>query len=66
MKINYEKSDLIGVGLEESELNLFANLFCCKIGSFPITYLGVPLHYTKLRREDIQPIVDKVIKRVAG
>jgi hypothetical protein len=33
---------------------------------FPYTYLGVPLHYIKLRREDIQPIVDKIIKRVAG
>jgi hypothetical protein len=26
----------------------------------------VPLHYQKLRREDIQPIVDKIIKRIAG
>ena len=66
MRINYEKSDMIGVGLDEDELNAFANLFCCKVGTFPITYLGVPLHFNKLRREDIQPVVDKVIKRVAG
>jgi hypothetical protein len=26
----------------------------------------VPLHYEKLRREDIQPIVDKIIKRILG
>jgi hypothetical protein len=39
---------------------------CCKIGQFPFTYLGVPLHYEKLRREDIQPIVDKIMRRIAS
>ena len=38
----------------------------CNIGSFPIKYLGVPPHFAKLRREDIQPVVDKLTKRVAG
>ena len=36
-------------------------LRCCKV---KLTW--VPLHYSKLRREDIQPVVDKMIKRVAG
>jgi hypothetical protein len=36
------------------------------VGSFPITYLGIPLHYNKLRREDLQPLIDKIIKRIAG
>ena len=35
-------------------------------GSFPIKYLGIPLHYDKLRREDIQPLIDKIMKRIAG
>lgn len=34
--------------------------------SLPIKYLGVPLHYSKLRREDLQPIIDKIIKSIAG
>jgi hypothetical protein len=32
--------------------------------SFSITYLGIPLHYSKLRREDLQPLIDKIIKRI--
>jgi len=28
--------------------------------------LGVPLHHSNLQREHIQPVVDKVIKRIAG
>jgi hypothetical protein len=29
-------------------------------------YLGVPLHHSKLRREYIQPVIDKILKRAAG
>ena len=32
-----------------------------KIGFFPLKYLRVPLHYTKLMREGIQPVIDGVI-----
>ena len=35
-------------------------------GKFPIKYLGIPLHYEKLSKEDIQPLIDKILKRIAG
>jgi hypothetical protein len=28
--------------------------------------LGVPLHFDKLSREELQPLVDKILKRIAG
>jgi hypothetical protein len=65
MKSNYNKSDLVPTNLDEDETMQYARIFCCKIDSFPFRYLGVPLHY-KLRREDIQPIVDKVLNRIPG
>jgi hypothetical protein len=36
------------------------------MGSFPCKYLGVPLKIGNLTREDLQPILDKIIKRMAG
>ena len=66
MKINYDKSDLVTIGIDEERVNDFAKIFCCKIGDFPLKYLGAPLYFTKLRREDLQPIIDKVMKRIAG
>jgi hypothetical protein len=33
---------------------------------FPHQIPGVPLHYTNLRKEHLQPIIDKIIKRIAG
>ena len=38
--------------------------FDCPIKDFPCTYLGLPLHTRKLRRVDVQPLVDKVAKRL--
>jgi hypothetical protein len=29
-------------------------------------YLGVPLHYDKLKRGDIHLVVDKIINRIPG
>lgn len=66
MKINYDKSDLITMGLDEDSTNDFAKIFCCKKSDFAIKYLGMPLHYSKLKRVDLQPVINKIIKRIAG
>ena len=66
MRINYSKSELISINMEVVNTQEFAQIFGCVIGDFPIKYLGVPLHYDKLSRADIQPLVDKILKRIAG
>jgi hypothetical protein len=64
MKINYYKSDMAPICWEEDEIHHMAQIFRCKLPSFPFKYLGVPLHHEKLQREDIQSVVDKVINRI--
>lgn len=66
MRINFHKSELIPLNLDQPETHRVAHIFGCPIGSFPIKYLGIRLHYEKLRREDIQPLIDKILKRIAG
>jgi hypothetical protein len=66
MNINNIKSDLVAVNSGEEETNMYAGIFYCKLCSFLFRYLGVPLHHEKLKREDIQPVVDKVISRIPG
>jgi hypothetical protein len=48
------------------EINLIDIMegFSCPIKEFPCTYLGLPLHYRKLNRVEIQPIVDKMANRL--
>jgi hypothetical protein len=66
MKINYNKNDMVPTNLDEEETLQYSKIFYCNVGTFPFKYLGVPLHFEKLRRENIQPIVDKVINRIPG
>jgi hypothetical protein len=66
MRINYHKSDLTSINLDEQETHQMAKILCCKMGSFPFKYLGVSLHHEKLKREYIQPVVDKVINGIPG
>jgi hypothetical protein len=67
MRINYGKSELVPINLDPDEIFSFKNILGCAIGAFPIKYLlGVPLHHDKLRKEDIQPIIDKILKRIVG
>ncbi|KAJ1272904.1 hypothetical protein BS78_06G238600 [Paspalum vaginatum] len=66
MKINFHKSEIVALNSEEHLVHEISHLLGCPLGSFAINYLGVPLHFDKLSREDLQPLVDKMLKRVAG
>jgi hypothetical protein len=66
MRINFHKSELIPMNVEPDVVHRLAHLFSCPVGSLPIKYLGVPLHFEKLSREDIQALVDKMPKKLAG
>ena len=45
MKINFHKSELIPLNVEDELAHCLAHLFGCPIGTPPIKYLGVPLHF---------------------
>lgn len=66
MRINFHKSEFIPINLDQNETHRAAHIIGCPVGAFPIKYLGVPLHYEKIKRVDIQPLVDKILKRIAG
>jgi hypothetical protein len=67
MRVNYSKSELVPINMDNQEdIDSFVEIFGCPVGAFPIKYLGVPLHYNKLSREDLHPLIEKIIKRIAG
>jgi hypothetical protein len=66
MRINFNKSECIPLNLDASQIHEVAHVLNYPIGSLPFKYLGVPTHFEKLEREDLQPIIDKLIKRVDG
>lgn len=66
IRINFHKCDLVPINIARDEAQIFAQTLGCRLSSFPIKYLGAPLHHCKLRKEDLQLVVDKIIKRAAG
>jgi hypothetical protein len=54
------------VNIEVDELQPFIDIFQCEVGSFPVKYLGIPLHFHKHRREDLQPLIESLLRRITG
>ena len=48
LKINFHKSELFCFGEAQDEANMYADLFGCGLGQFPLSYLDIPIHYRKL------------------
>lgn len=49
MKINYHESEVFTIGIGEDTIRI-ASAFICKIGKFPMKYLGLPISFKRLSR----------------
>jgi hypothetical protein len=61
IKINYAKTELIPIHLDDGETTQFAKLLGCKVFSFPIKYLGVFLYDKKLRPCDWDVLIKSLL-----
>jgi hypothetical protein len=43
LKVNYSKSMMVPINIEEGKMSILPNTFGSSIGSMPFTYLGLPL-----------------------
>lgn len=64
MKINYEKSKIFSVGLSALEQNFAAKALGCKIGEFPMEYLGMPVSSHKISKAQLSYVTEKTGKRL--
>jgi hypothetical protein len=64
MKINYLKSEVFTVGLSEAESQNVADVFNCKLGKFPMKYLGLPISDRRLSKAELSEPAEKIEKRL--
>jgi hypothetical protein len=57
LKVNYSKSNMFPINIDQERLCHFANTICCQTGSFPFTYLGLALSINKPTLEYFLPMV---------
>ncbi|GMP84262.1 hypothetical protein CsSME_00037854 [Camellia sinensis var. sinensis] len=65
LKINYNKSMVIGVGVEEDLLNDFADALNCSKHALPFMFLGMPFGASPRLKSTWDPIVKKFKLRLA-
>jgi hypothetical protein len=58
--------DFFAIRCDEIDLNNLLSSFPGMIKCFPCRYLGLPLHYRKLRKIDFIPLIDKIGSRLPG
>ena len=64
LRVNFNKSRVYGVGVNESEIDEMARWIRCSRGEFPFIYLGLPIGECMSRINAWNPVIEKVKKRL--
>jgi hypothetical protein len=56
LKINFHKSEIYCFGKAKEVEDQYRQIFGCESGSLPFRYLGIPIHYRKLRNSEWNPV----------
>jgi len=66
LKVNYSKSHMYSINVNEEKMTHLANTLGCDIGSMPFTYLGLPMGTTKPHIEDFTPMMNRIERRLSA
>jgi hypothetical protein len=59
LKINFHKSEIFCFGNAKEVEDQYRQLFGCESGTLPFKYLGIPIHFRKLKNGEWKPIEDR-------
>ena len=65
LRVNMSKSEMVSIG-EVPNLSYLADILSCRLGTLPMTYLGMPLGSSFKALGVWNPIIEKVERRLAG
>jgi hypothetical protein len=66
LKVNFNKSMLVGVNIDDSWLRAAATALHCKVGKVPFLYLGLPIGGDSRRLSFWEPVVARIRNRLSG
>uniref|UniRef100_A0A453BSC1 Reverse transcriptase domain-containing protein n=2 Tax=Aegilops tauschii subsp. strangulata TaxID=200361 RepID=A0A453BSC1_AEGTS len=64
LRINFDKSEVMVLGYAQDERQSIADRLNCQLGSFPTTYLGIPISDSRLTVAELRPTVGKLQHRI--
>jgi hypothetical protein len=65
LKVNYHKSSLFGINIEDSWLREAASILSCKVGRIPFIYLGLPIGGDPRRLAFWDPVIYRIKSRLS-
>jgi hypothetical protein len=66
LHINYHKSSMMAINVDDEVMQQLANGFGCQIGTLPFTYLGLAVGTTKPMIQDLTPVVHRLERRLTA
>lgn len=66
LQVNFHKSSIHGIHLDDSWLQSMAKTLLCKVGVFPMTYLGLPIGGNTSRIALWNPIIERIERKLAS
>jgi hypothetical protein len=66
LKVNFNKSMLVGVNISESWLHEAASALHCRVGKIPFLYLGLPIGGDPRRLGFWEPVLSRIRSRLSG
>ncbi|XP_057426239.1 uncharacterized protein LOC130719643 [Lotus japonicus] len=66
LKVNFNKSKLVGISMEDRELQVMANILNCRILDLPFSYLGLPVGGNPRRISFWDPVIAKLKCRLSN
>ncbi|GAU45582.1 hypothetical protein TSUD_273820 [Trifolium subterraneum] len=66
LKVNFNKSMLVGVNIPDSWLGEAASTLCCRVGKIPFLYLGLPIGGDPRRLSFWEPVLTRLKSHLSG
>jgi hypothetical protein len=66
LKTNIQKSSVVPIQCGDDEIASMHSLLPCCMENFPINYLALPLSIYKLKRAQLQPLIDRLTDLFPG
>jgi hypothetical protein len=66
LKVNFHKSCLVPINVDQDYAASLANAFGCLVGAFPFTYLGLRMGLTKSQVKDYAPMICRIDRKLSA
>jgi hypothetical protein len=66
LRVNYHNSNIYPINVSKDRMINLASTFGCNIGSFPFTYLSLPMGTTRTKVDDFIPLIRRIERRLVS